>query len=712
MPSLEATTPMSFGKLIALEGDCDLITAQLCQLPPSQKVLVFSPFQDTVSQFNHKSKFDAKLFIFNVFTVLSQRLKAARSFLETNASADHPKIVFMNGATISARSICIKAICENITAGQIKSAEAIFNYLVRDGVAGLLRKDDSSDRDAGTETRSTITRLDESKEEQMGQGSPELIKDLTQPDVYMTSELERTETYNRIWCADTASFGTQDRGAEIKYWESFSTDNTSSTELLSGYHEYVANESTTKAIDNLSDSGPDKKGFSECDSSGGEEKIVRTTFIVPSKEDLRLRKIMAETQLPIPSPVSNSVSAVPSIPGAYLLDTEDDDKNDHDEGSLEYSTSYPPTPIITVDTVATDIAQFAEKNQDGRLSPSSRTVRSNSSEKLSLSIRSGQNCKKRPLFLSELKASNFNKFNSLSSQASSLHSSQGIRSRPSTNSSSVGNENNERHTYVDKACGADESLHEMYGSEDEIDSSIFELNEDLVIYFSDGVEDIILDAVLRSYQDNPYQPFQFSLPLSKLKSSADALRKLQTCSTNVDKLAQEPGLAKTTGNASNSSPAMNHYRRNSNPSLGRSSISTPLISPLIYTQDQKIFTFSTVNATNAIAIHNDFRKLLGHHLPVGEKGYSQYYQAVSVDIDRFWKPVFDTWHISESNPEKPTIQIIAFGTDEMVEDAFKAQISGLIQQIGIKKSGECRSSKIDIRYTPRMLLFDLFITDQ
>ncbi|SZF04944.1 unnamed protein product [Blumeria hordei] len=130
------------GKIVALEGNSDLIATQLRLLPPSPNILTLQAFQDSINKRNGNAKVEPRIFVRDVYTVLEERLDAARAFLDGKGDGN-AKIVFMNGGSVRARSICIEEICQNVTNGQIGAAETIFNQIVSNHVSGLVQDENN-----------------------------------------------------------------------------------------------------------------------------------------------------------------------------------------------------------------------------------------------------------------------------------------------------------------------------------------------------------------------------------------------------------------------------------------------------------------------------------------------------------------------------------------------------------------------------------------
>lgn len=122
------------GKLIALEGDTEILATQLRLLPQSEKFLVIPSMNEI---FSANKNFDPRSYVRAVHLAFEDRLERARDFLSNGTSA-HPRLVFMNGGSASARSMCISRICRQHTDGDIGAAGSVFHEIVSNGVAGLM----------------------------------------------------------------------------------------------------------------------------------------------------------------------------------------------------------------------------------------------------------------------------------------------------------------------------------------------------------------------------------------------------------------------------------------------------------------------------------------------------------------------------------------------------------------------------------------------
>ena len=128
------------GNIIALEGDVGTITTQLRLLPPSSKILTLPSFSSalkaTTTTTTTDETFDVRGYVRNVHETFTKRCEHARKFLRSSTSSQ-PRLVFMNGGCVSARTACITKITEEMAGGDVQEGERIFDALVRRGVAGL-----------------------------------------------------------------------------------------------------------------------------------------------------------------------------------------------------------------------------------------------------------------------------------------------------------------------------------------------------------------------------------------------------------------------------------------------------------------------------------------------------------------------------------------------------------------------------------------------
>ncbi|KAI9893603.1 MAG: hypothetical protein M1814_006399 [Vezdaea aestivalis] len=126
----------STGNLIALEGDVAAIATQLRLLPPSSKILTLPAFASALPKSLATDNFDPANYVRQVHETFKKRHDYARSFLKASTGSQ-PRLVFLNGGCVSARTACITKIAEELANSDTREGERLFEEVVKGGVAGL-----------------------------------------------------------------------------------------------------------------------------------------------------------------------------------------------------------------------------------------------------------------------------------------------------------------------------------------------------------------------------------------------------------------------------------------------------------------------------------------------------------------------------------------------------------------------------------------------
>ncbi|EMT73275.1 hypothetical protein FOC4_g10004641 [Fusarium odoratissimum] len=124
------------GSVVAFEGHVDTISTQLRLLPTSPNILILPSIQNYISNRDLKNRSDVRVYVKKIHEATVARYEAAQAFLH-GSTASGRRLVFINGGTPSARTLCIRAIMDYETDGDYCRAESLFNQLVKDGVVGL-----------------------------------------------------------------------------------------------------------------------------------------------------------------------------------------------------------------------------------------------------------------------------------------------------------------------------------------------------------------------------------------------------------------------------------------------------------------------------------------------------------------------------------------------------------------------------------------------
>ncbi|KAG6041082.1 hypothetical protein E4U41_006020 [Claviceps citrina] len=134
------------GSVVAFEGEPDLVSTQLRLLPTSSQLLILPSIESYIKPDGIDQRFSARGFVRQIHAAMVARNDAARAFLD-GSTTDHKRLVFLNGSTPGAQTLCVKEIMKHETNGDRAMAEGIFEDIVKNGVAGL--EDDSSNMDLG-----------------------------------------------------------------------------------------------------------------------------------------------------------------------------------------------------------------------------------------------------------------------------------------------------------------------------------------------------------------------------------------------------------------------------------------------------------------------------------------------------------------------------------------------------------------------------------
>jgi hypothetical protein len=693
MASIQSQPLGQRGKLVALEGDVDVVGIQLRLLPPSQKILVLPSLFDNFPQDAGAQSFNARAFIRDVHADFVERTERARSFLRSS-TATQPRLVFMNGGSVRARTACITRICENITNGEVRDAEGIFNELVKDGVAGLMRDEDTAEAEEETNE-------DDEKDHVDGEGLQEAPKKVENPS---------SKAMNAADCLDRETVELQEEWVE--------NNNAGSDEKPTS----VISE-TPEVMEN------------SLESETGDD-ILRTVVTVPSKAERTRGKLSAFGSRYSSSPTTLSTStANNNVALSQQMEDEYGDEYDEDcapnmtspgDGS---SFSVPPTPTVVygearvVDLInTTPTKKIRRVKSVDRFYPSrsgyvdwhsgSRGLikRAKSAYHLSRPRTSSGRLQEDQQYgvFQTLPRTTFIKASTTLIKKSSISND----SRPSSASTT------KIRGYVDRGTDAENIPIEKSPEESAPFEPVFPVVEDLVIHFARDDPCDIFDHVLSAYKNGSYPilpSLEFessSVPPSPSSVSIEdpTIRPTSHLTTETD----DDGFHRRhefDPYASNNYPGgFNHWHlKHAREETSERNLKHPSPSltppPSARGIPEKFCEFSPLNPSNVIGIQNSLRSLLNLHFPAGENGYTQYYYPVSPETQRLWKPVFRNDENSTIGNEGRTVdQIIALGCEEGVKKQLFSQVSGQIEKLGMKRDGLNRSSKIDLRYVALVVI--------
>jgi hypothetical protein len=731
--------------LVSLDGNTSIISTQLRLLPPSPKVLILPPLSTVVQQPEGDVPFDARAFIRHVHEGLSTRLELARSFLQPSSSTQ-PRLVFMNGGSISALTTCIAVIREKVTNGNIQEAAELFNAIVKGGVAGLVSEGETVDghesnnaqiskavkggiflkaRDTrSSSTTSHISHIAPSVTDD-ADFIDRLIDSLQKPlpmipvegeNVNITNSSEHTRTTASPIPPDVPRL-------KSRFW----TDE----RVIPKTERVIKGASQGRKLGHVG-----KRGNQDYTSS--ESSTYTDAVTNQERTDFDGDNLSAQPERPA------------SVPSSHGLAKQN-----------EYSYSYVEGKLSRhVVKKARSVDCLRSKDAD----PSSLDIGPRK-----LKLRTSSPFTFSPLLRSEISSITDSESSDLSESSSSLDSLPGTTyvkaletlhetSSPlKTLSSDPPRAFTNRGTYTGDSDGSEKvsnpSPDAAYLKESAPFEPVFDMVEDLIIHFKDGGSNEVLETVIQSYKkgnypiaDNnvPQVPTTPASPVSLASTNSTSLS--GASHTSADTNEDWPhGGAEIDPEKIKARPSKEHSDVSSE-SSSDVSMDSPLDSPLVYASDetsvapsnspsntkppwpkensrntvhsilkprlqipvtnpeapppelvtdavQKIHELSDISTTNAVTLQDSFRGVLKIRYPPETTHYKQHIFAL--ENDRFWKPVFrmDARHEGE---DRTVDQIIAIGCEDGVEKALYKEVIEQFDKLGTSATG-IRASKLDIR---------------
>lgn len=243
---------------------------------------------------------------------------------------------------------------------------------------------------------------------------------------------------------------------------------------------------------------------------------------------------------------------------------------------------------------------------------------------------------------------------------------------------------------------ANEGLEAILHSEKEVVPShepVFEVTEDYIIYIPSGTEGNFLDAVIDSYIDGPSEHLE-PAPTPAADFECPPLGKSAIPSVRdheYDDFDPYRAVHSTSPDPSQSSG------RTELAQPGPHSVRIPSIHAPPGLDANKIFVLQHNIRGTAIELQSSLRAFLRTHLSKYE-GSSNHYFFGTNDPPPLWNPVFSDDSMPTCGSEHQTLDhIIALGGEDGVSKDFLAQITGQVERLGAKKTGESRSGRLDLR---------------
>ncbi|XMA10764.1 hypothetical protein WAI453_003555 [Rhynchosporium graminicola] len=712
------------GKIIALEGDTHIISTQLRLLPPSQKILILPNVEEKYTPEHKNDAFNARVFIRDLQTAVTQRTETARSFLQLSTPTQ-PRLVFTVHGNVSARTTCITKISQNLTSGNVEEAESIFNNLVKNGIAGLSEPEEERTRDGGqTEIQDYAGDCKENEEAVDISEEPRDIVESQDRDTVVSDQGVTTLTQP------------PSRDTYLTYHTTSVAQDVNQSMKVRGLHKPVP----------ASQFGPP--------ASQPGDQITTTVLTVPNRKS-RISEKRAELSSKDAEHLDRRIGGL-----LHQAENETDIDDDFYEPKTTSSSNYsvvsaPQTPsgfsygeACLVDMQSSsptnslrkaksfDKLQLSDfQSQDLLLSAHQlKRTKSHSHLKDSPTNTVGRGEQNTSRFLTHPRTTFMKGLETTikKSPATSTRSS-----RPSDSSiEPVGV--TDHATYVERGTDVHDLSSEKMKELPFV--PVFKLVEDLVIHFTGSQPNEIFESVVRSYKSGNYPAM--NLPPTTPTSSVMPSFSTSPSDQNGDETLFSPRSisdmqlevdpdARPSSNLTSKTEDFRYHRRSFDPysdesyspdinrqwpPRGRSKIAkssgsnSGLPTPPVDTEsslldetkgtplEDRFVDFSPINVEDQIGVQNSFRELLSILFPLSEN-YRQYLYPIDAEVDRLWKPVFKNEEIGPAGIENMNVdQIIAFGCEDGVKKDYFHKISGQIENMGIKKDGLSRSGKLDVRY--------------
>ncbi|KAF7899083.1 uncharacterized protein EAF01_008296 [Botrytis porri] len=668
---------LSIGKLVALEGNINTITTQLRLLPHSHMILIVAPLDHYLSEDYKQEPFEARAFVRDVYIALAQRNEEARSFLR---SSPQSKLVFLNGGSVSARAICIARISQRLTYGNFAEAETIFHNIVKDGVAGLFRDVKSSNLvpDPGPAKAAARTRA-------------KLPKRL---------DLRSTKSAATLRTKDLPGHEDNIEGKRIHGANGLRSRDDSGLQII-----HISGESRTITPE------PSSWKFQNGDN-------IRTTILSIPPEPMLSQPNRAGSRLSQysgtfgPQPPSSSKPSFPVPRSRYS--TQENTDIDEDEDYFEYISQDDETSFSTPNVVYGEACVV--DMQSALPTPSTPTGWPKSAGDMlvddiledlrEFKRAASANDLRNTLNISRKSSIRDSTFKQLPKTSFVKASRTTIRSPSIASTPMSGNSTGSSSKSIPRITkGSGYKVKEDFSS----NGPVFDIVEDVVIHFTDNSPREIMRSISEYRSGNfPISPPTLPRPLPTPPSTAnmadEGLNSRQFTNQEMGKshwdyqqrVESDPFFL----SGSPVHEEMEQRRASENVDVV---INEPLPTPASTTfptyknKVDEFYEFSGAYTNKSMDIQNEFRSFLNFHFPNEAAALSKHQNSVMSGLGPFLKDMFSNGN--STCYEGPAVdQILAVGCEKGISNVLCAQLLGQVEQIGVKKNGESRSGRIDLRF--------------
>ncbi|KAL3427587.1 gastric mucin-like protein [Phlyctema vagabunda] len=671
------------GKLIALEGDSDIISTQLRLLPPSPKILIIPTIFESLPEPAENAFFDARAFVRDVHVACRERTAIARSFLSQSTSK-HPRIVFMNGGSVHAHAACITKICENITNGEMLEAEAIFNNIIKDGAVSLMWEEDTE----GISIASTSVSPPRVPEEVLigdaRNGTEEMVSLNTQT---VNQEPTQKAMQEAEWLdEETASLQPRNDISVLRYYQ----DVSSKPKDVATFPEHQ--ERTVVAAEDTS-------------TDRADDTILESMITVSAR-----RSIYG----PRPAAPTNRILIIPHQDPAE--DDNLEDPRSHGDEFMDPGVSVPNTPsnVVFGEACIVDVhGAMANKRLrtvasfDQFIPRSSRIGKSSDHRVLSRSV-SCNSLNLNSITLGDRRSS-LSYYETMPRTTFMRAAETTIRRSPTWDGGSALSDKSTKlpsELCADRGSRSGGTTPVAAGMKVEPYEPVFSIAEDFVIHFSDDSENQIVDSVLQYFRDGSlpllYCPSPYlctpSLSSDRKTTESPSTEEIDTSDyfRHDGSKCQKP-ISPAESTFISAAQLSGSHKQSDGTAEGELPTTSLTPPPSAHGSFQRYQEF-VADSKSAIDVQNSLRSILSLHVPTSD-GFSQHHYNIIPEANRLWKPVFESEDLgSQSNEGTNVDHILALGREEGVDRDFFLEVSGQVERLGTRRDAASRSGCLDLRY--------------
>lgn len=714
-----AETSEYHGSLVAFEGPQDVISTQLRLFPQSPKILILPPLQQLAEETDASSPFDARLHILKTHEACDTRTEIAHKFLR-ESTPDNKRLVFMNGGTASAQLSCISAICEHETNGDYIKAEAIFNELIQNGIAGLKQQDESQkaigmilkpDR-----TTDILIRDDEvpddpiskamraadaldletaflQETDELGLTTAVRPRSISVPVISMGDDLHNTTPFYVFGSTDTSqksplprSMG-QGEFLDIEKWRSTTTNEDQPTDP-STMHRSSSVISEAHPYDRLRPTSAVGPSRAIVESMPSSPALLGEAFLVDLRPSvLQIQQRQKSVDRIYATAIRNQDISICNLPQSTVAAPELPAST---QSTPEEETESPKKPTLRSNF-------YSETSIPVGVKPTRALLRKRSPPPLNLAAE-------------ELNQPTSHISQSLGPDENFAHGTALAGLTLDTLGSGDGNGNSSLYSGDGLALDTNEPFH-----------AALPMMEDLVIHIKGEDCDQNLETMIQAFKNGTY-PISVPPLLLEAKGDVDQLGTPTTMGSapklddtdigDGERIVRE---AIPIYNPDDYDPFASHGNYLpptsflSKQDIGSQPQDTAVISaqptlsqtppPKTTTVPDTIFHDLDIrDCKTAVCIQNSLRSILNVYFPSENIGYHQFNFPLLPELSSFWRPVFRDVSSGDLTPTRKIDLILAIGAQRDVDRGLLGTLSESLEKLGREPNGASRSGRLNLRY--------------